>query len=89
MENRVDHVIVRRTGADGEEVVNNLDTRFELTPSIDHILNSPKDRRQLDLSKLDFDTPNQRKEEDDDSNGGNGTPPPVRYNIRQDLRKIR
>lgn len=75
----MDSVVVRRVGLDGEEVVEEIQTR-EPTGTVDQILDSPNSRRQIDPSKLDFD----RKADDfdyDDDDDDRPPPPPVRTDV--------
>jgi hypothetical protein len=80
-EDRVVHVIVRRTGIDGKEEDSGLGIGPTPTTAIDQILDSSNYRRQLDVSSLDFGRPDTNEAEKDDDRPDR-TPTPVRLCIR-------
>ena len=66
----VDYVIVRRTNEEGQEDAKEVDATFGPTATFNEVLASSNSRRQLDLSKLEFNR-------DDDDNGGSNKGPPT------------
>lgn len=72
MDNALDYVVVRRTGPDGKELVDELRTTPKPTPT-STLANV---RRQLDLPKLHFGA--RDTDDEDDDNKTRPEPPPVR-----------
>jgi hypothetical protein len=60
------YVLVRMSGAEGEEDLKDLETTVASPASIDHLLDSTIIRRQADISNLDFGDADEDYNDDDD-----------------------